>query len=109
MLFNLLLNFVSSVPQIQNHCIYTEYIDRLQSSTLEERVELLEIQVVVIQDEVSDLELDVNFLFDEQIIQDERLLNLDGNSNILNEEVEGEVKTIGKCNQAVFGKSMRED
>ena len=40
-------------------------------------MELLESQVVVIQDEVSDIETDVDFLFDEQIIQDERLLNLE--------------------------------
>ena len=83
----------------------TENIDRVQNSTLEERVELLEIQVVVIQDEVSDLELDVNFLFDEQIIQDERLLNLEENSNILNEEVEGELRMNGKYDKAVFCKS----
>ena len=40
-------------------------------------MELLEGQVVVIQDEVSDIELDVNFLFDEEIIQDERLFSLE--------------------------------
>ena len=45
---------------------------------------LLEIQVAdlreditVVQDEVSDIETDVDFLFDEQIIQDERLLGLE--------------------------------
>ena len=48
---------------------------------------LLEIQVVVIQDDVTGLEVDltelegdVNFLFDEQVIQDERLLNLEETS-----------------------------
>ena len=52
----------------------------VQNGTLEERVTLLEIQVTVIQDDVTDLEVnlmelqgDVNFLFDEQVIQDERL------------------------------------
>ena len=40
-------------------------------------MELLEGQVVVLKDEVSDIETDVDFLFDEQIIQDERLLNLE--------------------------------
>ena len=38
---------------------------------------LLEIQVVVIQDEITDLETDVDFLFEEQIIQDERLLGVE--------------------------------
>ena len=48
---------------------------------------LLEIHVVVIQDDVTGLEVDltelegdVNFLFDEQVIQDERLLNLEETS-----------------------------
>ena len=40
-------------------------------------MELLEGQVVILQDEVFDIEADVNFLFDEQAIQDERLLNHD--------------------------------
>ena len=40
------------------------------NTTVEERVSLLEIQV-------NDLDQDVNFLFDEQAIQDERLLNHD--------------------------------
>ena len=52
-------------------------LGQFQNSTLEEQVELLEGQVVVLQDEVSDIETDVNFLFDEQAIQDERLLNHD--------------------------------
>ena len=48
---------------------------------------LLEIQVVEIQEDVTDtdervtlVEGDVNFLFDEQVIQDERLLNLEQTS-----------------------------
>ena len=57
-------------------------------------MEILEGQVVIIQDEVSDLELDVNFLFEEQIIQDERLLNLEEASDRLDEEVEGKSVTI---------------
>ena len=45
---------------------------------------LLEIQVTVIQDDITDLEVnlmelqgDVDFLFEETVIQDERLLNLE--------------------------------
>ena len=53
---------------------------QFQNSTLEERVEVLEGQVVVIQDEILDLDEDVDFLFDEQVIQDERLLNLEETS-----------------------------
>ena len=46
-------------------------------------MELLEGQVVVIQDEVSDIETDVDFLFDEQIIQDERLLNPEEETDVI--------------------------
>ena len=56
----------------------------MQNTTIEERVALLEIQVVVIQDDLTEVddrvdlvEGDVNFLFDEQVIQDERLLGLE--------------------------------
>ena len=51
-------------------------------------MELLEGQVVVIQDEVSDIEADVDFLFDEQTIQDERLLNHDERLFNLEEETD---------------------
>ena len=53
--------------------------------------------MVVIQDEVSDLETDVDFLFGEQIIQDERLLNLEetslgilGKLYVIEDQLEGE-------------------
>ena len=52
-------------------------LESIQNTTIEERVALLEIQVVVIQDEITDLETDVDFLFEEQIIQDERLLGVE--------------------------------
>ena len=62
--------------------------DMVLNNTTEERVALLEIQVTVIQDDVIDLEVnlmelegDVNFLFDEQVIQDERLLGLEQTSD----------------------------
>ena len=58
--------------------------DLIQNETIEERVALLEIQVADIEEDVintridlSELEGDVNFLFDEQVIQDERLLGLE--------------------------------
>ena len=58
--------------------------DLILNTTIEERVSLLEIQVVVIQEDMSEvdervelIEGDVDFLFDEQVIQDERLLNME--------------------------------
>ena len=46
----------------------------VQNTTIEERVSLLELQV-------TNLDEDVDFLFDEQVIQDERLLELEQTSD----------------------------
>ena len=70
--------------------------DSAQNNTIEERVALLEIQVVEIEEDVTGLVENVNFLFDEQIIQDERLFSLeqisidvDDELDLVNEELEG--------------------
>ena len=67
-----------------------------QNLTIEERVAVLEIQVVEIGEDITglgvdltELEGDVNFLFDDAVIQDERLLNLEEETSIIDEEVEG--------------------
>ena len=52
-------------------------LDLVQNTTIEERVTILEIQVADTQEDLAELEGDVNFLFEEAIIQDERLLNLE--------------------------------
>ena len=60
-------------------------------------MEILEGQVVIIQNEVSDIETDVDFLFDEQVIQDERLLNLEEETNMIDTEldiIDDELNTI---------------
>ena len=54
----------------QLHFYFLSFLDNVQNTTIEERVSLLELQV-------TDLDQDVNFLFDQQVIQDERLLNLE--------------------------------
>ena len=56
-------------------------LELAQNTTIEERVTLLEIQV-------SDLDQDVNFLFDEQVIQDEKLLNLEQETDAIDAELE---------------------
>ena len=74
----------------------------LQNDTIEERVALLEIQVVEIEEDVTglnedviglrvdrtELEGDVNFLFDEQVIQDERLFSLEQTSNDFDDQLD---------------------
>ena len=81
--------------------------DLLQNNTIEERVALLEVQMSEVREDlattdenVEDLDQDVNFLFDEQVIQDERLFSLeqtandvDDNLDLINEELEGKFPT----------------
>ena len=62
----------------------------VQNNTIEERVTLLEIQVTDMREDlttteenVEDLDQDVNFLFDEQIIQDERLFSLEQEIDVI--------------------------
>ena len=68
-----------------------------QNNTIEERVSLLEIQVAdlredvtVVQTGVVELDQDVDFLFGEQLIQDERLFSLEQRSIEIDDEVEGD-------------------
>ena len=75
----------------------------VQNTTIEERVSLLEEQVVdileditVIQGDVMDLDEDVgnldqnlDFLFDEQVIQDERLFSLEQANIAITTQLEG--------------------
>ena len=75
---------------------YFTILELIQNATIEERVTLLEVQVEQIQGDVTGLsvgltEVDesVDFLFDEQVIQDERLLNLETETEGIEEEVEG--------------------
>ena len=73
--------------------IFVGFTGSLQNTTIEERVALLEIQVV-------DLDEDVDFLFDEQVIQDERLLNVEETSDqVVVELAEISVDLLGKKKQ----------
>ena len=88
--------------------IFKLFPDLVQNATIEERVAVLEIQVVVIQDDVTRLDEDVtafgvdlaeldesvDFLFDEQVIQDERIFTLEQTSIEIDEEVEGNTNFI---------------
>ena len=68
----------------------------IQNATIEERVALLEIQLEEMEEDVTGLRIDhtqlegdVNFLFDEQVIQDERLLNLEQETEEIDEQLVG--------------------
>ena len=90
-------------PTGMHSCFYYHlcHVALFQNTTIEERVSLLEIQVDVIQDEVTEvdervglLEGDVNFLFDETVIQDERLFSLEQTTDAINAELDEEFDTV---------------
>ena len=60
----------------------------MQNITIEERVALLEIQVTDLEQNVADLDEDVNFLFDETVIQDERLFSLEQDTDVINQDLD---------------------
>ena len=66
---------------------------------------ILENQVAEIEEEVTGLDQDVNFLFDEQVIQDERLLILEQDSDAFDDEIESKCasnKTLRVCLWIVY-------
>ena len=65
-----------------------EYLESIQNITKEERVALLEIQMAEIEEDISILTENDNFLFDEQVIQDEKLLNLEQETDAIIEDLD---------------------
>ena len=60
-----------------------------QVVAIEEDLTGLDEDVFGLRVDLTELEGDVNFLFDETVIQDERLFSLEEESDAINEEVEG--------------------
>ena len=80
------------------HSSYVIFVELIQNTTIEERVSLLEIQVVEIEEDLTGLDEYVGFLFDEQVIQDERLFSLEQTSLGILEEltvIDDVLDTIG--------------
>ena len=81
-----------------------------QNNTIEERVSLLEVQVADLREDVTvvqvgvvELDDDVDFLFDEQIIQDDRLLNLEETSDqVVVELAEVNANILGNLNKVTL-------
>ena len=76
------------------------------NNTIDERVSLLEVQVADLREDVTDVDEDVtrlyedvSFLFDEQVIQDERLLELEQTDNqVVVELAEINANILGNLN-----------
>ena len=62
----------------------------MENGTIEERVTLLEIQMEEVQGDVAQNEGDINLLFTGQIIQDERLVDLEDDTSELERSVESQ-------------------
>ena len=74
--------------------IVSRFVELVQDNTIEERVALLEIQVEEIKEDIlitrvdlTELEGDVNFLFDETVIRDERLFSLEQTTDAINTQL----------------------
>ena len=77
----------------------------VQNATIEERVSLLEIQIADIEGQITDLDQDVNFLFDEHVIQNERLLNLEVATDDISEEldlIDDEFNAVNNAVESMF-------
>ena len=61
------------------HCKFAD-ATVLNDSTIEERVAVLEFQVAALTDDTMDLEESVSLIAVEQVIQDEKILELEFNS-----------------------------
>ena len=80
------ISFHSIVTKHNNHS-EPSFVELFQNKTIEERVALLEIQVVEIEEDVNLVQEDINFLFDETVIQDERLFTLEQTTIAINAEL----------------------
>ena len=58
---------------------------------LEEDLTVLDEDITGLEEDLTELDEDVDFLFDEQIIQDERLLNLEQENDVIDDELESEI------------------
>ena len=72
------------------------FVELVLNNTIEERVTLLEIQVTDMREDITEIDEDVTllvedvgFLFDETVIQDERLFSLEQDTDVINQELEG--------------------
>ena len=82
---------------------FNYFVETSLNNTIEETVSLLEIQVADLREDMSvvhagvvELDEDVDFLFDEQVIQDEKLLDLEKAVNVIESDliaIDGDVES----------------
>ena len=79
------------------------FVELLLNNTLEERVTLLEIQVTDMREDITEIDEDVtlvvedvSFLFDETVIQDERLFSLEQDNDVINQDLEGQFLQLNR-------------
>ena len=68
--------------------VFFSFPELNQKTAIEKRVAILENQVAEIEEDLTGLDQDVNFLFDEQVIQDEQILILEQDSDVFDDQIE---------------------
>ena len=87
------------------------FIEKFENITIEERVSLLEIEMEEVQGEVVEVQDEVIILFSQQVIQDDRLGNLEEDTDQLEINVEGKNVSLSifkQLKQAVLQQSSAE-
>ncbi len=82
-------------------CFSAEERQTAQNLTIEERVTILEAEMTEVFSDVGAVMDDVDFLFDEQFLQDQRLLNLEIETNDLDDEILRLDDTIEGCEEHI--------
>ena len=79
------------------------FVELVLNNTIEERVTLLEIQVTDMREDITEIDEDVtlvvedvSFLFDETVIQDERLFSLEQDNDVINQDLEGQFLQLNR-------------
>ncbi len=72
----------------------------IQKETIEERVTILELEMVNVKDDIDDLTDSADLLFQQQIIQDQRMYNME-------QEMDQQEDSIGGCKNC--SKHFKED
>ena len=68
---------MTKIPQLYEK--WNEFIEDAQDDPkIEERLRLLESQMADVNGDIKNMDEEVNFLLDEQVLQDERLVDLEG-------------------------------
>lgn len=76
-------------------CFHSTDGSSFQNQTVEERLTILEAEMIVALGGIEDLNTEVDFLIGEQFLQDTRILALEQDTGDLEDSVQGEASGVG--------------